>query len=105
MVDCIPLQIEKPWEFMGKGLDFGLGLSRLHTMPGQSLHLLYFIGYFLPIYLDSPQSWATQLGRPLCEAALRLHRAWELLAMSNGIFGHCQVQLLVHVMIFQFSFN
>ena len=42
------------------GLDFGLGLWRLHTMPGRRLQLLYFIGYFQPISLDSQQSLATQ---------------------------------------------
>jgi hypothetical protein len=41
-------------------LDFGLGLWGLHTMSSRRLHLLYFIGYFLPIYLDSQQSLATQ---------------------------------------------
>jgi hypothetical protein len=40
------VQVERLWEFMAKGLDFGLGLWRLHTMPGRRLHLLYFIGYF-----------------------------------------------------------
>jgi hypothetical protein len=42
------------------GLDFGLGLWRLHTMPGQRLDVLYFIGYFQLISLDSQQSLATQ---------------------------------------------
>jgi hypothetical protein len=41
-------------------LDFGLGLWRLHTMPGRRLHFLYFIGYFRLISLDSQQSLATQ---------------------------------------------
>jgi hypothetical protein len=54
------VQVERPWEFMAKGLDFGLGLWRLHTMSGCMLHLLYFIGYFQPISLDSQQSLATQ---------------------------------------------
>jgi hypothetical protein len=49
-------------------LDFGLSLWRLHTMPGRWLHLLYFIGYFQLISLDSQQSLATptasRLGRP-----------------------------------------
>jgi hypothetical protein len=26
------VQVERPWEFMAKGLDFGLGLWGLHTM-------------------------------------------------------------------------
>ena len=39
------VQVKRPWEFMAKGLDFGLGLWRLHTMPGRRLHFLYFIGY------------------------------------------------------------
>jgi hypothetical protein len=38
------VQVERPWEFMAKDLDFRLGLWRLHTMPGRRLHLLYFIG-------------------------------------------------------------
>jgi hypothetical protein len=41
-------------------LDVGLGLWRLHTVPGRRLHLLYFIGYFQLISLDSQQSLATQ---------------------------------------------
>jgi uncharacterized protein YoaH (UPF0181 family) len=56
----MPVQVERPWEFMAKGLDFGLDLWRLHTMPGRRLQLLYFIGYFQPISLDSQQSLATQ---------------------------------------------
>jgi hypothetical protein len=39
------------WEFMTKGLDFGLGLWRLHIMPRQRLHLLYSIGYLLSTHL------------------------------------------------------
>jgi hypothetical protein len=30
----IVVQVERLWEFMAKGLDFGFGLWRLHTMPG-----------------------------------------------------------------------
>jgi hypothetical protein len=29
----LAVQVERPWEFMAKGLDFALGLWRLHTMP------------------------------------------------------------------------
>jgi hypothetical protein len=54
------IQVERPWEFMATCLDFGLGLWRLHTMPGRRLHLLNFIGYFQVISLDSQQSLATQ---------------------------------------------
>jgi hypothetical protein len=39
------VQVERPWEFVAKGLDFGFGLWRLHTMLARRLHLLYFIGY------------------------------------------------------------
>jgi hypothetical protein len=39
---------------------FEFGLWRLHTTPGRRLRLLYFIGYFKLIYLDSQQSLATQ---------------------------------------------
>jgi hypothetical protein len=53
------VQVERPWEFMAKGLDFGLGLWRIHTMLGWRLHLLYFIGYFQLISF-SQQSVATQ---------------------------------------------
>jgi hypothetical protein len=31
------IQVERPWEFMAKGLDFGLAHWRLHTMPSQRL--------------------------------------------------------------------
>jgi hypothetical protein len=42
------------------GLEFGLGLWRLHIMPSRRLQLVYFIGYFQLISLDSQQSLATQ---------------------------------------------
>jgi hypothetical protein len=29
----LAVQVERPWEFMAKGLDFALGLWMLHTMP------------------------------------------------------------------------
>ena len=53
------VQVERPWELMAKGLDFGLGLWRLHTMSNQRHHLLYFIAYFQPISLDFQQILAT----------------------------------------------
>jgi hypothetical protein len=59
-VHTLAVQVERPWEFMAKGLDFALGLWRLHTMPSWRLRLLYFIGYFQLISLDSQQSLATQ---------------------------------------------
>jgi hypothetical protein len=57
----LAVQVERPWEFMTKGLDFGLDLWRLHTMPGRRTYLLYIIGYFQLISLDSQQSLAIQL--------------------------------------------
>jgi hypothetical protein len=54
------IQVKRPWEFMAKGMDFGLGLCMLHTMLGRRLHLLCFINYFQPISLDSQQSLTTQ---------------------------------------------
>jgi hypothetical protein len=48
------------WARNNVGCSFGFGLWRLHTMPGQRLHLLYFIGYFQLISLDSQQNLATQ---------------------------------------------
>jgi hypothetical protein len=39
------VQVERLKKFMTNGVDFELGLWRLHTMPGQMLHLLYFIIY------------------------------------------------------------
>jgi hypothetical protein len=44
------VQGERPWEFMAKGLEFGLGLWRLHTMPGRRLHLLHFNDYIFSTY-------------------------------------------------------
>jgi hypothetical protein len=41
------VQVERPWEFVAKGLDSRLGLWRPPSMPGRRLHLLYFIGYLL----------------------------------------------------------
>jgi hypothetical protein len=29
----LAVQVERPWEFMAKGLNFALGLWRLHSMP------------------------------------------------------------------------
>jgi hypothetical protein len=52
------VQVERPWEFMAKGLDFGIGLWRLHIVPNQRLQFLYFIGYFQPISLDPQRSLA-----------------------------------------------
>jgi hypothetical protein len=51
------------------GLDFELGVSRLHTMPTRRLHLLYFIGYFQLILWILNKVWplnptTSQLGRP-----------------------------------------
>jgi hypothetical protein len=37
------IQVERPWEFMAKGLDFGLTLWKLHTMHGRRLQFLYYI--------------------------------------------------------------
>jgi hypothetical protein len=44
--NTMAIQVKRPWEFITKGLEFGLGLWRLHTVPGQRLQFLYFIGYF-----------------------------------------------------------
>jgi hypothetical protein len=52
-------KVDRGWT-IDMGLDFGLGLWRLHTMPGQRLQLLYFIGYFQPISLDSQQGLTIQ---------------------------------------------
>jgi hypothetical protein len=52
------IQVEWVWEFMAKGLDFRLGLWRLHnTMPDRRLHLLYFICYFQPILWTLNEVW------------------------------------------------
>ena len=37
------------------GLDFGLDLWRLQTMPGRRLQLLYLSGYLQPVSLKSQQ--------------------------------------------------
>jgi hypothetical protein len=46
------IQVERLWEFMAKGLDFGLGLWRLHIVPARTLQFLYFIelGNFSPFF-------------------------------------------------------
>jgi hypothetical protein len=40
------IQVERLWEFMAKGLNYGYGLWRLHTMPGRRLQSLYFMAIF-----------------------------------------------------------
>jgi hypothetical protein len=55
-------------------LSFGLGLWRLHTMPGQRLHILYFIGYFQSISLDS-KNFGHSIPRPglIFHQKMRIH--------------------------------
>jgi len=60
------IQIERPWEFIAKGSNFGLGLWRLHTMANRRFQILLFIAHFFEL---SPKVWllnpmASQLGRP-----------------------------------------
>jgi hypothetical protein len=56
------VQVERPWDFMTKGLDFALGLWKLRIVPVRRLQFLYCIAYFFfqPISLDSQQSLAIQ---------------------------------------------
>jgi hypothetical protein len=66
----IAVQVERPWEFMAKGLDVNLDLWRLHTVLGRRPQFLHFIGYFQPISLDTLNKvWpfnptTSRLGRP-----------------------------------------
>jgi hypothetical protein len=53
----VAVQVESPWNFMAKGLDIGLDLWRLHTMPGQRLHLQYFFGYYSPFLWTLNKVW------------------------------------------------
>ena len=46
------LQVEWPWDFMAKGLDFGLGCWRLHPVPGRRLQAMYFIGCYSGIKIE-----------------------------------------------------
>jgi len=60
------IQIERPWEFIAKGLDFEFGLYRLHTMANKKLQILSFIVHFFGL---SPKVWplnsmTSQLGQP-----------------------------------------
>jgi hypothetical protein len=50
---------------VSKGLDFGLGLWRLHTMPGRRLQELYFIGYFQPFFFGLSTKFGHSIPRPL----------------------------------------
>jgi hypothetical protein len=59
-LNIMSVQVKRPWKVMAKGLDFRFSLWRLHNMSGWRLHLLYLIGYFQLISLDSQQSLATQ---------------------------------------------
>ena len=46
LLHTMTVQVERPWEFMARGFDFGLGLSKLHnSMPSRRLQFLDFIGY------------------------------------------------------------
>ena len=53
------VQVKRPWKFMAKGLDFGLGLWRLHTMPNWRLQFPYFIGLciFSPFLCTLNKVW------------------------------------------------
>jgi hypothetical protein len=55
-----------PWEFMAKGLDFGLGLWKLHTMSSRSLQFLYLIGsIFLAHFFGLSTKFDHSIPRPL----------------------------------------
>jgi hypothetical protein len=43
------VQVERLWKFMTKGLDFGLGLWKLHTMPERRLQ-----SYILLAKVETP---------------------------------------------------
>jgi hypothetical protein len=79
------VQVERPWEFTAKSLDFGLDLWKLHTMPGRRLQFLYLNGYyFQPISLDSQQKVGHSIPRPL---DLHGHRVKRPLFMSQPPVG------------------
>jgi hypothetical protein len=56
------IEVHRPWDFMPKGLDFGLGpLEASHYPPAKgSTYYTLLAMYFQPISLDSPQSLATE---------------------------------------------
>jgi hypothetical protein len=54
------IQVERPWEFMPRGFDFGLGLWKLYnTMPSRRLQFLDFIGYLFAAHFFR---FSTKLG-------------------------------------------
>jgi hypothetical protein len=60
------VQVERLWGFKAKGLDFGLGLWRLHTMPSRRLHLLHCIGYeFSAHFFGLSTKFGHSIPRPL----------------------------------------
>ena len=54
------VQVKRPWEFMAKGLDVGLGLGLTLCPAEGSTYYILLAMYFQPISLVSKQSLATQ---------------------------------------------
>jgi hypothetical protein len=60
------VQVERPWGFMAKGANLGLDLWKLHTMLGQRLQFLYFIGYvFSARFFGLSTKFGLSIPRPL----------------------------------------
>jgi hypothetical protein len=91
----LAVQVERPWEFMAKGLDFGLGLWRLHTMPGRRLHLLYFIGYiFSAHFFGLSTKFGHSITRPLDLDGHSVNRPSQ--CHGHGSQLVCEVALIIH---------
>jgi hypothetical protein len=56
------VQVERPWEFMAKCLDFGLDLWRRHIIYNRRLQFLYSIDY---LYSTHSFGMAIHIPRPL----------------------------------------
>jgi len=51
------IQIEKPWQFIAKGLDFQLALGRLYTMASQRLHFYILLPILSPFLWTLNKVW------------------------------------------------
>jgi hypothetical protein len=67
-----PSREARPWEFMAKGLDFGLGLWRLHTMG----HFTHEIESMWPLHFKHSHWWKRQ-----SRSKFASHYAWG----TNGV--------------------
>ena len=65
----IAVEVERPWKFMAKGLDFGIGLGRLTLYPVEGSTYYILLAIFSSFLWTLNKVWplnptASRLGRP-----------------------------------------